>query len=107
MNACLAKVRQAVLEAKEELQQSQSHSAPERFSERHNSDNGVGLSGLLSLVRELKGLLRGSITVLEAYTAVLLFVLYKVKPAFTGAVVAPGTRVFITNIGVKSNEHAP
>lgn len=47
----MAKVRQAVVEAKQELQQSQS--ASEESNGRVNSDDGVGLSGLLSLVRKL------------------------------------------------------
>eukprot|EP00903_Cladosiphon_okamuranus_P010909 g10305.t1 len=49
-------VRQAVVEAKGELQQSQSHSAPGGSGERHNGDDGIGLSGLLSLVILLAGL---------------------------------------------------
>ena len=47
----MAKVRQAVVEAKQELQESSSASGGS--NEGGNSDDGVGLSGLLSFVRKL------------------------------------------------------
>ncbi len=49
LDACLAKVRQAVVDAKQELQQS--NSTPGGSTGRGNGDDGIGLSGLLSLVR--------------------------------------------------------
>lgn len=50
-NVFLGKVRQAVVEAKEELQQSQSTSGGS--AGRHNSDDDIGVSGFVSLVSKL------------------------------------------------------